>query len=145
MRPGAVILSPMVHLHDLKVRFYELDPYNHANHSAYIQYFEVGRIELLESVGYGLATLADAGYRLVVVEIHTRFLKSAEAADVLTVETTVGKMGRATSMWEQRLLRGQEVIALQEVRFAATDLNGRPIRFPVGLATALQEYAAPEP
>jgi len=133
----------MVHRHDLKVRFYELDPYNHANHSAYIQYFEVGRIELLEQVGQGLAKLAEQGCRLVVAEIHTRFLKSAEAGDELVVETTIGKMGRASSTWHQRMLRTGEVIATQEVRFAATDVKGRLIRFPPELAESLEQYAAP--
>ena len=133
----------MVHRHELKVRFYELDPYNHANHSAYIQYFEVGRIELLDGVGYGLAALADMGCRLVVAQLQTRFLKSAGAGDVLTVETSIGRMGRASSTWRQHLLRGDQVIASQEVRFAATDLDGKPIRFPTGLVSALKRYGEP--
>jgi len=45
----------MAHRYPIKVRFYELDPYNHLNHASYVQYFEVGRVELLESIGFGLA------------------------------------------------------------------------------------------
>ena len=41
----------MAHRYPIKVRFYELDPYNHLNHASYVQYFEVGRVELLESIG----------------------------------------------------------------------------------------------
>jgi acyl-CoA thioester hydrolase len=130
----------MIHRHSIRVRFYELDPYNHLNHSAYIQYFEVGRIELLESIGFGLEHLQELGCHLVVTGINTRFLKSAGAHDELVVETELGEMRRATSTWEQRLRRGDEVIATQEVSFAATDTNGKPIRFPEGLAAAFGEF-----
>lgn len=133
----------MAHLHELKIRFYELDPYNHPNHSAYVQYFEVGRIELLEEVGFGLDVLADRGVRLVVTEIHTRFLLSAAPSDRLIVETEIGEMRRATATWHQRLLRGDDIVARQQVGFAATDTNGKPVRFPGDLVAALAAYSAP--
>jgi acyl-CoA thioesterase FadM len=41
------------------------------------------------------------------------------------------------------MLRTGEVIATQEVRFAATDVKGRLIRFPPELAESLEQYAAP--
>ena len=36
-----------MHQLDIKVRFCELDPYGHVNHSIYVQYFEAGRVEAL--------------------------------------------------------------------------------------------------
>lgn len=132
----------MVHRHKLKVRFYELDPYNHLNHSAYIQYFETGRIELLDAIGFGLSHLQDLGCHLVVTEIRTRFLKSAGPHDEIVVETELGEMRRATSTWHQRLRRGDDVIATQEVSFAATTPAGRPRRFPPELAAAFEAFAA---
>lgn len=130
----------MVHRTAVKVRFYELDPYNHVNHSAYIQYFEVGRIELLESIGFGLAALDSLGFHIVVTALRTRFLRSAGPGEELIVETGVGKIGRATSRWEQRLLRGEEVLATQTVEAAITDRSGRPTRLPVDFAAALGPY-----
>jgi len=54
----------MSHRIPIKVRFYELDPYNHLNHATYVQYFEVGRVELLESIGSGLTTLQEQGIQI---------------------------------------------------------------------------------
>lgn len=133
-------MPAMVHRHPVKVRFYELDPYNHLNHSAYIQYFEVGRVELLEALGFGLATMKERGYHLVVTEIETRFLASAGPHDELVIETSVAELRRATSRWSQRLLRGDEVLATQQVTAAMTDTTGKPVRFVPELAAALEPY-----
>lgn len=130
----------MKHRHEVKVRFYELDPYNHVNHSSYIQYFEVGRIELLEEIGYGLAALQEIGRQLVVTELQTRFLASAGPRDRLVIETGVGRTRRVGGTWNQRLLRGDEVLATQTISFAVTDTDGRPRRMPGGLAAALAPY-----
>ena len=128
----------MIHRHPIKVRFYELDPYNHLNHSAYVQYFEVGRIELLESIGFSLTRLQELGCHLVVTRIKTRFLRPVGPHDELVVETGLGELRRASSTWSQRLMRGDEEVATQEVSFAATDLAGKPRRFPEGLGDALR-------
>ena len=42
----------MSHVATINVRFYELDPYNHVNHSVYVQYCEVARVEWLTDVGF---------------------------------------------------------------------------------------------
>ena len=130
----------MPHRHPIKVRFYELDPYNHLNHSVYIQYFEVGRIELLGEIGYSLPEMMERGRMIVVSEIHTRFLRAAESGDEVVVETEVVESRRVSARWRQRILLGDEVLATQEVRAAMTDLAGRPQRFPAELTEALSPY-----
>ena len=128
------------HVMPIKVRFYELDPYNHLNHASYIQYFEVARIELLREVGYDLPAMMAEGVMIVVSEIHTRFLASAQAGDELLVETEVVDFRRVTSTWRQRLYRNGSVIATQELRAALVDLDNRPIRFPQTMVAALEPY-----
>ncbi len=132
----------MPHTTSIKVRFYELDPYNHVNHSAYIQYFESARIELLEEAGIGLPALQEAGYHLVVTELATKFLRSAEMGDRLTVETEVVEIRRASSRWRQRMYRGEGLIASQEITAATTTVDGRPSRFPEDLVARLEPYRA---
>ena len=129
------------HRVDLKVRFYELDPYGHLNHSAYIQFFETGRCELLDEAGLDLAGLDERGYRFVVSRIEASFLRPVVAGDVLTVETGLAELRRASSIWRQRLLRGDEVVARQELRAALTDPDGKPVRAPDYLARALARYS----
>ena len=128
------------HRFDLKVRFYELDPYGHLNHSAYVQFFETGRVELLEEVGLDLESFAARGYRFVVNRIETSFDRPVRGGETITVETEVVEFRRASSVWRQRLLRGDEVVARQELRAAITNTGGRPVRVPTDVTEALAPY-----
>ncbi len=119
-----------VHTTSLKVRFYELDPYDHVNHTNYLSYFETARIEYLTDKGWGLMVLKSQGLQLVVVEIHARFLAAAGYGEKLTIHTWVEQAGRVKSTWQQRMVRGDEEVARLTVLFAATDLQGKPRRMP---------------
>jgi acyl-CoA thioester hydrolase len=116
----------------VKVRFYELDPYNHVNHTNYFAYFETARIEYLNEMGWGLDTLKEQGWQLVVVEISARFLAAARYGEELTIHTWVSDAGRVKSTWRQKMLRGDEEVARVVVTAAFTDLDGRPRRLPPG-------------
>ena len=86
-----------VHQTSVKVRFYELDPYDHVNHTNYFSYFETARIELLTERGLGLDLMKEQGWQLVVVEAHARFLAAARYGEELTIHTWVESIGRVKS------------------------------------------------
>ena len=132
----------MVHRTPLSVRFYELDPYRHLNHSVYIQYFEVGRIDLFRAFGWTLTGMADLGVHIVVTEISTRFLSPGIEGDQLVVETWVDEVKRASATFGQRILRDDEVLATQRVVGACTSTDGRPTRFPPELLAGLEGHLA---
>lgn len=126
----------MSHATEIRVRFYELDPYNHVNHTNYLAYFETARVEYLTDVGYGMDVMKERGFQIVVVELHARFLAAAGLRDVLIVTTSVLEIGRVTSTWSQEMTRGDQTIATLEVKAAFTDLSGRPRRVPEEFAAA---------
>ncbi|MGQ0848997.1 MAG: acyl-CoA thioesterase [Actinomycetota bacterium] len=126
----------MPHTFEIRVRFYELDPYDHVNHTAYLGYFEAARVEALAAAGFGLDVMKKAGYQIVLVELTARFHKPAGLHQTLRVTTSVVDIGRATSRWYQEIHRDADLIATLEVRAAFTDLAGRPIRPPAGFTEA---------
>ena len=130
----------MIHSTPIKVRFYELDPYRHLNHSVYIQYFEVGRIDLFGAFGWSLGHMEDLGTMIVVTDIETRFLVPGLEGDELVVETWVEEIKRVSTLFGQRIVRGDEILATQRVRGACTTLSGRPTRFPEELLQGMKEY-----
>ena len=119
-----------VHTTSLKVRFYELDPYDHVNHTNYFAYFETARIEYLSEMGWGLDVLKERGLQFVVVEARARFLSAATYGQELTIHTWVDQVGRVKSTWQQRMATGDAEVVRLEVTFAATDLAGKPRRMP---------------
>ncbi len=119
-----------VHTTSLKVRFYELDPYDHVNHTNYFSYFETARIEYLTEMGYGLTYLKEQGFQFVVVEITARFQAAARYGQELIIHTWISDTGRVKSIWNQVMLRGDEIVATVKVTAALTDLDGRPRRIP---------------
>jgi acyl-CoA thioester hydrolase len=130
----------MAHRTPISVRFYELDPYRHLNHSVYIQYFEVGRIDLFRSVGWTLSGLADKGVQVMVTRIETQFLAPGVEGDELVVETWVEDLRRVQATFGQRILRGNDVIAAQTVHAACVNPNGRPMRFPPDMVEAFEQF-----
>ncbi len=80
----------MAHRTTLDVRFNELDPYGHVNHSVYVTYCEVGRTDALTACGIPLQAMADQGFQLVVTRIDVRYRGAATAGDTLVVETAIG-------------------------------------------------------
>ena len=130
----------MIHRTPIKVRFYELDPYRHLNHAVYIQYFEVGRIDLFAAFGWSLGHMEDLGTQIVVTDIETKFLLPAVEGDDVVVETWVEDVKRVTSLFGQRIVRGDDVLATQTVRGACITLDGRPTRFPDELLAGMRPY-----
>lgn len=121
-----------VHTTQIRVRFYELDPYDHVNHTNYFSYFETARIEYLTDMGWGLDLMKKQGFQLVVVEAHARFLAAARYGEALTIHTWVESAGRVKSIWRQTMTRGEdEEVARLTITAAFTDLEGRPRRVPV--------------
>lgn len=125
-----------MHTTEIRVRFYELDPYNHVNHTAYLGYFEAARVEALAEAGYGLDVMKKAGFQIVLVEVTARFVKPATLHETLTIYTKVVEIARSTSRWHQDMLRGQDLIATLDVRAAFTDSAGKPVRAPQGFLEA---------
>jgi acyl-CoA thioester hydrolase len=128
----------MIHRTPITVRFYELDPYGHLNHSVYIQYFEVGRIDLFSSFGWTLGGLADLGTQVVVSSIATNFLSPGVEGDQLVVESWVEDVKRVTTTFGQRIMRGDTVLAEQTVIGACLNTDGRPMRFPAEMTDAMR-------
>lgn len=121
----------------LPVRFHELDAYGHVNHSTYLNYFEVGRIEALASVGCGLDRMQAAGFLLIVTEVHIRYLGPATLGQVLDLETEVTEVRSATARWRQAITREGVAIASLELRGVFADTQGRPRRIPDEYVQAL--------
>ncbi len=120
----------MVHLTPVRVHFRDLDPYAHVNHSVYVTWFEIGRTEALRDNGILLAGPHASGYQFVVSELDIRYRKPALADEIVHIESSIIELRGASSRWQQRVLRGDELLADGIVRIGLVGPDGKVARMP---------------
>jgi len=127
----------MVHLTPIRVHFRDLDPYSHVNHSVYVTWFEIGRTEALRDNGILLAGPHASGYQFVVSELEIRYRKPALADEIVHIESSIVELRGASSRWQQRVLRGDEVLADGTVRIGLVGPDGKVARMPDDMSAQL--------
>jgi acyl-CoA thioester hydrolase len=76
----------------IRVRYGETDQMGYCYYGNYAQYFEVGRVEALRTVGLSYKELEEQGIMLPVSEFNVKYLSPAFYDDLLTIKTTITKI-----------------------------------------------------
>lgn len=74
-----------------RVRYAETDQMGVVYHGNYPQYFEMGRVEWLRSLGISYKSMEENGIMLPVFSLRMNFVKSAVYDDLITVRTILLK------------------------------------------------------
>ena len=77
------------HTIQLRVRYGETDQMGYCYYGNYAQYFEVGRVETLRSLGLSYKQLENEGFMLPVSEFSVKYKSPAFYDDLLSIETTI--------------------------------------------------------
>lgn len=116
-----------------RVRYDECDPMGFVHHSIYLQFFEMGRTELLRSSGGRYRDMEAAGHLVVVVRVDCRYRRPAKYDDMLTIHTRIERVTAAKMIHEYEITRGEETIVDATVTLAVIDREGQLQRVPKGL------------
>jgi len=127
-----------MHETTIHVRWGELDPNGHVNHAAYLSYLEHARIAALEHIGWGMSSLRERGYQMVVARADVRFRRPAGAGEELVIDSCIEELRLASSRWRQTIRRHGEVILKAEITGACTTPDGKPTRMPPDFRQALE-------
>ena len=79
----------------LRVRYAETDQMGFVYYGVYAEYYEVGRVELLRSLGISYRELEEKGFALPVVSFEINYKKAAYYDDELTIRTTIKELPSA--------------------------------------------------
>jgi 4-hydroxybenzoyl-CoA thioesterase len=82
----------------------------------YLKFMERARTEWLRTFGYQHYTLAEENYLFVVQSANVRYVTPARIDDQLQVEVQLQKLGRASFVFIQRVMRSNELICEADVR-----------------------------
>lgn len=78
---------------NVRVRYAETDKMGYLYHGNYAQYFELGRVEMIRSLGLTYKDLEDEiGVGMPVMNMEIRFIRPAYYDDLLTIKTKVKKI-----------------------------------------------------
>jgi acyl-CoA thioester hydrolase len=117
---------------EIRVRYAEVDQMGALHHSRFWVYFEMGRTELLRQGGVAYADLEKAGVFFVVARCEARFHSPARYDDVLTLTTTITRMGaaRIDHAYELKHAASGTVVATAQTTLACVDRQGQIIAIP---------------
>ena len=76
----------------LRVRYGETDKMGFVYYGVYAQYYEVGRVELLRSLGISYKSIEENGFELPVLNFNINYKKPAYYDDKLTLKTSIKEM-----------------------------------------------------
>lgn len=109
-------------------------------YSHYLRWFEMGRTELMRSLGFAYKEMESHGTYLPVSEVFCRYLVSAKYDDVLIIETSVDFLKRASIQFAYRILRKADAVHLVTgtTLHAFVDREGRIVRVPKSLEGKLK-------
>lgn len=102
---------PIRHGTVVRVRYADTDKMGIVYNGNYFMFFEIGRTELLRSLGLPYVELERAGYLLPVLEAHAEYRMPAYYDDELEIVTTYEDSLSATLTMRYEILRGTDVVA----------------------------------
>ncbi len=117
---------------DIRVRYAETDKMGVVYYSNYFIWFEIGRCELLRTIGRSYRQMEAEGIGLPVIEAHCEYRSPARYDDELQVRTTGRLLSPARVEFEYEICRPCDgtINATGRTVHAAIDTNGRPCRLP---------------
>lgn len=109
----------IVHQTQIRVRYGEVDRMGFLYHSHYVEFFDVGRSELMRSVGLSNAEIEASGVMLPVLAVNIRYKNPAYYDDLLTIRTTMRDMpGIKVCFYYEVLRENGELITTGDVTLA---------------------------
>lgn len=73
----------------VRVRYAETDQMGYVYYGNYAQYYEVGRVEAMRSLGLSYKQMEENGIMLPVLTYNVKYIKPAVYDDLLTIKTTI--------------------------------------------------------
>ena len=127
----------------IRVRYPEVDAMGYLHHSRYLQYFEMGRVELLRAAGFSYAELEKQGIFFVVIKAEIKYRSPARYDEELQLTTIVTKQTFVRFDHSYELKRGDMLLAEGTTSIACVGRDGQVMKIPEQLVTANSEETDP--
>ena len=116
----------------IRVRYGETDQMGYVYYGNYAQFFEVGRVEWLRSLGVSYKSLEASGIMLPVIQLNINYIKPAKYDDLLTIVTVLGNKPLVKIDFDFEILNEKkELLTTGFTRLVFMDMKkNKPVKAP---------------
>ncbi|WP_159881592.1 acyl-CoA thioesterase [Paenibacillus puerhi] len=114
--------------HEIRVRYQETDQMGVVYHANYLTWFEIGRTEMIRSLGVPYEQLEAKGLLLPVVEAEVKFKQPARYDDVVTVHTRLESYTHVRLAFAYEVKRGGDLLVTGTTRHVWVRKDWKPVR-----------------
>ena len=129
--------------HRLPVRVYyeDTDAAGIVYHASYLCFTERGRSEMMRALDIDLARMwNEDGFVFVLHSAEVKYRRPARLGDLLTVETALTELGRASLKVRQVIFGDGGETVVFEGLLACTGRDGKPARIPAGVKDKIEAF-----
>jgi acyl-CoA thioester hydrolase len=130
------------HETSLRVRYGETDQMGYVYYGDYAEYFEVGRVEALRSLGFPYRRLEEEGVRLPVRTLNITYHAPARYDDLITIRTSITELPTTRIRFIYHIYNeaGQLLTEAETVLVFVDRSSMRPVRPPGDFLAAMRPY-----
>lgn len=146
LQPPSGKIEGSRHFYPVRVFFEDTDLSGIAYHANYLKWCERARSDLLRVLGIDQRAAFEAGEGVYAVsEAQIKWRRPARLDDELVVQTRALELRAASARMEQRVMRGEELLAQVDIVAAFVTPQGRPRRQPDEWRRSFEEFATKDP
>ncbi|MCS7462587.1 acyl-CoA thioesterase [Paenibacillus doosanensis] len=112
----------------IRVRYQETDQMGVVYHANYLNWFEIGRTELIRSLGMPYQTIEECGLLLPVIDAELKFRQPAKYDDIVTIRTRVEEYTHLRMQFASEIRRGEELLVTGGTRHIWLNRDWKPTR-----------------
>lgn len=131
------------HTTEVRVRYGETDQMGYCYYGNYAQFFEIGRVEALRSLGMSYKSLEEVGIMLPVSDFSVKYIKPALYDDLLSITTAIVELKGPRLVFHYEIHNEKSVLLSQaETTLIFVDKESmRPSKPPSDFVRLIEKYA----
>ena len=97
----------------LEIYTYQIDFIGHVNNSVYVQWMEIGRTKLLESIGLPIHKIAKSGFVPVLVRTEITYKTPLYLGDAVRMDLWLTELRQASAIMNFHFTNGEGILAAE--------------------------------
>jgi len=125
----------------VRIRYADTDQMKFVYNGKYLEFFEVGRTELIRDMGMSYKQMEEAGFMLPLYDTYIRFHSPAYYDEIIEIESSMSSKPLAKLKIDYTIRVGERLIATGYTQHAFVSVaTGKPVRSPELFNKLIDKY-----